>query len=104
MTTEEKVLKIAETSECALIKAKELFPEFFIKHNEYSIYAFKSGISVYKLHRIANSTYAWICINDSLCYADGTHNLAEKALKSYAGKYVEFSNLKSFASWLNNQI
>jgi len=101
MTTEEKILLLSETNKETLSKAKELFPEYFIKYDKDKIYAFKGCTYIYKLHRVG-SRFAWVSICESSCYADGDYESPNDALKNR--KYQEFKNIEDFIYWLNEQI
>lgn len=97
MTKDEKIIELANTNKEAKTKAKELFPELFIKYNENKIYAYKGMNDIYKLHRI-NSQYAFISNNNSISYANGLYNTPEECLKSVSS-FREFKNAISFLNW-----
>lgn len=72
-----------------------------------NIYTFKGYDDIYKAHRIEDDKFAFVCLNDSKCYANGIHDSLEKLIGHTlrAGDEVfEFNNFKEFVEWLSNEV
>ena len=66
------------------------------------IYAFRGFDDyVYKLHRVNDDMLAFISMEDSFCWADGSHSSMEEAIQAQKRSDIvfEFGSLKEFCEW-----
>lgn len=72
-----------------------------------NIYTFKGCDDIYKAHRIEDDKFAFVCLNDSKCYANGIYDSLEELIGHTlrAGDEVfEFVGFKEFVEWLNDEV
>lgn len=72
------------------------------------IYVFKGASDcIYKLHRVSGDKYAFIGMNDCICYANGVFDSPEEAIKEttrFHNLVYEFEDLEEFCEWVLGEI
>ena len=98
----ENVLKAAEQSATVKAILEKLHPEAFeMGFDANKIYAFKSKYGdLYKLHRVEGGKHAFIELEASNSWANGSRDSGQEMIDGASGLVVEFDNVKDFANWI----
>lgn len=75
--------------------------------DEDNIYVFKGYSDIYKAHKIGDDKFAFICLADSECYANGIHTSLQTLIGDILycdGEVFEFEDFEEFVEWLNDEV
>jgi hypothetical protein len=89
-----------------VIKGEEAQVVTLANIDERKIYACVSYDTIYKAHRVDDDRWAFISMEESICWANGDYSSLREVIKSKIGSnsIYEFDTTKEFLKWALEQV